>query len=51
MDRLRGVEHDPGDRSLDVLVSRLRKALGDDPRRPRFIKTVYGAGYLFLEQA
>jgi DNA-binding response OmpR family regulator len=51
MDRLRGVEHDAGDRSLDVLVSRLRKVLGDDPRHPRFIKTVYGAGYLFLEQA
>jgi DNA-binding response OmpR family regulator len=51
MDRLRGVEHDAGDRSLDVLISRLRKLLGDDARKPRFIKTVYGAGYLFLEQA
>jgi two-component system, OmpR family, phosphate regulon response regulator OmpR len=51
MDRLRGVEHDANDRSLDVLVSRLRKLLGDDPRKPAFIKTVYGTGYLFLEQA
>lgn len=51
MDRLRGVEHDASDRSLDVLVSRLRKLLGDDPRKPAFIKTVYGVGYLFLEQA
>lgn len=50
MDRLRGTEHEASDRSLDVLVSRLRKVLGDDPRKPSFIKTVYGSGYLFLEQ-
>jgi two-component system phosphate regulon response regulator OmpR len=50
MDRLRGTEHEATDRSLDVLVSRLRKLLGDDPRKPRFIKTVYGTGYVFLEQ-
>jgi two-component system, OmpR family, response regulator len=35
------------DRSIDVRISRLRKKLGDDPRRPGLIKTVYGAGYLF----
>lgn len=34
------------DRSVDVHVSRLRQKLGDDPRRPRLIKTVRGAGYL-----
>jgi len=50
MERLKGLEHESFDRSLDVLVSRLRQKLGDDARRPRFIKTVYGAGYLFLEQ-
>ena len=33
------------DRSIDVHVSRLRAKLGDDPRRPRFLKTVRGAGY------
>lgn len=51
MERLKGLEHESYDRSLDVLVSRLRQKLGDDARRPRFIKTVYGAGYLFLDQA
>jgi DNA-binding response OmpR family regulator len=50
MERLKGLEHESYDRSLDVLVSRLRQKLGDDARKPRFIKTVYGAGYLFLEQ-
>jgi DNA-binding response OmpR family regulator len=34
------------DRSIDVHVSRLRQKLGDDPKRPRLIKTVRGAGYL-----
>jgi two-component system phosphate regulon response regulator OmpR len=51
MERLKGLEHESFDRSLDVLVSRLRQKLGDDARHPRFIKTVYGAGYLFLDQS
>jgi two-component system OmpR family response regulator len=35
------------DRSIDIQVSRLRRKLGDDPRAPRIIKTVWGDGYLF----
>jgi two-component system, OmpR family, phosphate regulon response regulator OmpR len=31
-----------------VLVSRLRQKLGDDPRRPTFIRTVWGVGYSFI---
>lgn len=34
------------DRSIDVRVSRLRQKLGDDPKRPRFLKTIRGVGYL-----
>ena len=34
------------DRSIDVHVSRLRQKLGDDPKRPRLLKTIRGAGYL-----
>jgi two-component system OmpR family response regulator len=34
-------------RSIDLLVSRLRHKLGDDPQAPRLIRTVRGAGYLF----
>ncbi|MEO6528698.1 MAG: response regulator transcription factor [Gemmatimonadaceae bacterium] len=36
------------DRSVDVLVSRLRQKLGDDPKRPLFIRTVWGVGYGFI---
>lgn len=35
------------ERSIDIQVSRLRRKLGDDPRAPRVIKTVWGDGYLF----
>ena len=35
------------DRAMDVRISRLRRKLGDDPKKPRAIKTVYGAGYVF----
>lgn len=36
------------DRSIDVSISRLRRKLEPDAGSPSFIKTVYGAGYLFL---
>jgi len=48
VDLLKGGEWDPVNRSLDVLVSRLRQKLGDDPHLPRYLKTVRGTGYLFL---
>lgn len=38
----------PSDRAIDVRVSRLRRKLEPDTDSPSFIKTVYGAGYLFL---
>jgi len=38
----------PTDRSIDVRISRLRRKLEPDPQSPAFIKTVYGAGYLFM---
>jgi DNA-binding response OmpR family regulator len=42
-----GTSYDPSvDRSLDVHVSRLRQKLEDDPKEPRFIKTVRGIGYV-----
>ncbi len=42
------VELSPYDRSLDVMVAKLRKKLGDSPRRPRFIRTVRQLGYMFI---
>jgi DNA-binding response OmpR family regulator len=38
--------YDVFDRSIDVHISSLRKKLGDDPKSPRFIKTVRSAGYM-----
>ncbi len=38
----------PTDRAIDVRISRLRRKLEPDAHSPAFIKTVYGAGYLFL---
>jgi DNA-binding response OmpR family regulator len=38
------------DRSVDVHVSRLRQKLGDDPRQPRLLKTVRGAGYMLAAE-
>jgi DNA-binding response OmpR family regulator len=50
MDKL-GIDSDANfDRSIDVRISRLRAKLEKDPRNPRFIKTVYGAGYLMAAQ-
>lgn len=40
--------YDPSvDRSLDVHVSRLRQKLEEDPKEPRYLKTVRGVGYVF----
>lgn len=43
----RGIDWDSYDRSIDVLISRLRQKLGDDPKRSAFIRTVRGVGYSF----
>jgi len=48
LDATRGTDWESYDRSIDVLVSRLRHKLGDDSKRPRFIKTVWGTGYCFV---
>lgn len=46
MDALSGREAGPFDRSVDVMVSRLRRRLGDDGREPELIKTVRNEGYV-----
>lgn len=47
-DHLRGEEHDCHSRTIDVMLSRLRSKLKDDPKHPTFIKTIWGSGYIFL---
>ena len=46
--RLRRIDYDGIDRSIDLRISRLRKKLGDNPASPQRIKTVRGSGYLFV---
>ncbi len=50
LDNLRGIEWEAFNRSIDVLVSRLRQKLKDDPQRPSYIKTVWGTGYMFIAE-
>ena len=50
MDLVRGTDVEPFDRSIDVHVSRIRAAIETDPRRPRRIITVRGAGYVFAKE-
>ncbi|WP_371171412.1 response regulator transcription factor [Aliiroseovarius sp. 2305UL8-7] len=45
---LGGVAGESFDRAMDVRISRLRTKLKEDPKNPRLIKTIYGAGYIFL---
>ena len=50
MEQTRGIPWESFNRSVDVVVSRLRQKLGDDPRHPRFLKTIWGTGYMFIGQ-
>ncbi|HEY7365488.1 MAG TPA: response regulator transcription factor [Methylomirabilota bacterium] len=50
MDLVKGEALETFDRSIDVHISRIRAAIEDDPRRPRRILTVRGAGYVFARQ-
>jgi two-component system response regulator CpxR len=47
LDAVAGRNYEVFDRSIDVHISSLRRKLGEDPRNPRFIKTVRTAGYMF----
>ena len=47
---LRGLDSDPFNRAVDVTISRLRQKLGDDPKNPDYIKTVWGSGYIFIAE-
>ncbi len=49
MDLVRGAELEAFDRSIDVHVSKIRAAIEEDPKEPRRILTVRGAGYVFAK--
>ena len=46
-----GFDFDGFDRTIDVHILKLRRKLEPDPRHPRYIKTIYGAGYKLLESS
>ncbi len=48
MEGLRGIEWDAFNRSIDIAISRLRQKMDDHPKHPTWIKTVWGAGYVFI---
>jgi two-component system phosphate regulon response regulator OmpR len=47
LDLLKGYERNPFDRSIDVQVARLRAKIEPDKKHPRYIRTVWGRGYMF----
>jgi DNA-binding response OmpR family regulator len=50
LDQIHNREWAPNDRTVDVLIGRLRRKLQDDPAKPKLILTLHGAGYLFTPQ-
>ncbi len=50
LDELRGIECEAFNRSVDITMSRLRQKLNDDPKKPAYIKTVWGTGYMFIAE-
>jgi DNA-binding response OmpR family regulator len=48
MNLAHGRDHEANDRSIDVMVSRLRRLIEEDARTPRFLQTVWGRGYVFV---
>jgi len=51
LEHVRGRELGAFDRSIDVHIAALRRKLGDDPRAPRYIRTVRSAGYMLVDPA
>jgi two-component system, OmpR family, phosphate regulon response regulator OmpR len=49
MDLIQSERPEPFDRSIDVHISRIRAAIEDDPKKPRRVITVRGAGYVFAK--
>ena len=50
IEHLKGYERSAFDRSIDVRVTRLRRKIEDDPAAPRYLRTVWGEGYLFTPE-
>lgn len=51
LDMAKGSAEEAFDRSVDGHISRIRRKLGDDPKRPAFLKTVRGYGYMLVKES
>jgi DNA-binding response OmpR family regulator len=49
LEMTKGYDHSPMDRSIDVCVARLRRKIETDPSNPVYLRTVWGAGYMFSQ--
>ena len=49
LDSIKGVSFESYERAIDAHIKNLRKKLEPDPRRPRYVLTVYGVGYKFSD--
>ena len=49
LEEIRDRDYEVFDRSIDVHISALRKKLGDDPKSPRFIRTLRSSGYMLID--
>jgi len=48
LDRLQGTAYEGYERTIDVHIKNIRAKIEDNPRKPRYIQTVYGVGYRFI---
>ena len=46
---IKGIDAHLFSRSIDILISRLRHKIEDDPKEPKLIKTIWGKGYMFVQ--
>ncbi len=51
LDRVQGETYEGYERTIDAHIKNLRQKIGDDPKSPRYILTVFGVGYRFAEDA
>jgi len=50
LEMTKGYDHSPLDRSIDVCVGRLRRKIELDPSKPVYLRTIWGAGYMFSQE-
>jgi DNA-binding response OmpR family regulator len=50
LDRVQGVTYEGYERTIDVHIRNLRAKIEPNPRKPRYIETVYGVGYRFIQE-